>query len=210
MKRLLNKFRRSKQTSATPPPETPAKFRDVFAVEAFLAPFAREEVKACRVTPGDVIVYGAQCPENLNALTIGDIMDLSEMTGDSLHLFRECAVKVLGLKSIDDAVILDMPAPKVYGFINFIRAELERVKALFDSIKSKPTPEEEEAGINQLNFGLFGLLDCYALRMGITRHDEAAQTPWLNVFAALRIDNQTREYRKRLSEVMTKKHTSHV
>lgn len=182
--------------------QQPAKFGDVYAVEAFLAPFAREEVKACRIKPGEVVIYKSLCPENLNSLTIGEIMDLSEMVGDSLHLFRECAKKVLHLKDVDDAVIMAIPAPKVYGFINFVRHELERVKGLFDSIKSEPTAEEEEAGISQLNFGLFGLLDTYALRMGITSHDEAAKTPWLNVFAALRIDNQTREYRKRLNEIM--------
>lgn len=203
MKRFFNKFRRKK--TPKPPKEVAAKFRDVYAVEAFLAPFAREEVKACRVKPGDDVINGHKCPENLNGLTIGEIMDLSEMQGDSLALFRCCAEKVLHYTIPEDAEIMALPASKVYGFINFVRAELERIKDLFDSIKREPTPEEEEAGISELNFGMFGLLDSYALRMRITRHDEAAQTPWLNVFAALRIDYKTGEYRKRLNEIIHQK-----
>lgn len=186
-------------------PEHPAKYGDVYAVEAFLAPFARDEVKACKIQEGETIIGEHTAPANLNALTIGEIMDLSEMQGDSLALFRCCAEKVLHYTISEDAEIMALPAPKVYGFINFVRAELERIKDLFDSIKREPTPEEEEAGISGLNFGMFGLLDSYALRMRITRHDEAAQTPWLNVFAALRIDYKTGEYRKRLNEIMTRK-----
>lgn len=202
MKRFFNKFRRKK--TPEPPKEVAAKFRDVYAVEAFLAPFAREEVKACRVKPGNDVINGHKCPENLNSLTIGEIMDLSEMQGDSLALFRVCAEKVLHCTP-EDADVLKLPAPKVYGFINFARSELERIKGLFDTLKTEPTPEEQEAGINDLNFGMFGMLDSYALRMGITSHDEAAKTPWLNVFACLRIDNATREYRKRLNEIVQHK-----
>ena len=185
-------------------PEHPAKYGDVYAVEAFLAPFARDEVKACRVKEGEPIIGEHTAPANLNALTIGEIMDLSEMQGDSLALFRVCVEKVLHY-SPEVADVLTLPAPKVYGFINFVRAELERIKDLFDTLKTDPTPEEEEAGINNLNFGVFGLLDSYALRMGITTHDEAAKTPWLNVFASLRIDHKNREYRKRLNDIMTRK-----
>lgn len=202
MKRFFYKFRRKK--TPEPPKEVAAKFRDVYAVEAFLAPFAREEVKACRVKPGEDVINGHKCPENLNGLSIGELIELSEMAGDSLFIFKECARIVLH-SEFTDAEVMEQPAPRVYGFINFIYDELGRINKLFDSIKSKPTPEEEEAGVADLNFGMFGLLDCYALRMGITRHNEAAETPWLNVFACLRIDNTTREYKKRLNEIINAK-----
>lgn len=185
--------------------EVAAKFGDVYAVEAFLAPFAREEVKKCKIKPGDIVINGHKCPENLNSLTIGEIMDLSEMQGDSLALFRCCAEKVLHYTPPKDTEIMALPAPKVYGFINFVRSELESMKNLFDTLKTDPTPEEQEAGINDLNFGMFGMLDSYALRMGITSHEEASKTPWLNVFACLRIDYTTREFRKRLNEIVHQK-----
>lgn len=207
--KLKNPFRRKKVEQPQPPRDAhqPATFGDVYAVEAFLAPFAREEVKACKMNTGDLVVAGMRCPPSLNSLTIGELIDLSELNGDSLHIFKSAAKILFKLddKMVADAKIMTLPAPRVYGFVNFIRGELERIRDLFDSIKSEPSAEEMDAGINRLNFGMFGLLDCYALRMRITSHEEAARTPWLNVFAALRIDNATREYKKRLNEILTKR-----
>lgn len=200
MKKFTSLFQRRKPK--TTPKEQPARYGDVYAVEAFLAPFAREEVKACHVKPGEEVIAGIACPENLNALTIGDIIELADMKGTSLDIFRACTKYVLHISSYTDEEVMELPAPRVYGFINFVREELERITALFESIKIKPTPEQVEAGIEQLNFGMFGLLDNYARRMGITSHDEAAKTPWLNVFATTKIDNATLQYRERLADVM--------
>ncbi len=206
MKRLFTSlFASRKRKRYTPPKEVAAKFRDVFAVEAFLMPEAIEDIKRCIVHPDDEVLPGVKCPENLNALSIGDVMDLSQLRCDTLTLFRECAHKVLRVNEIHDADVMELPAWRVYGFINFTVTELRKIGDLFNSLKTKPTPEQEEAGINELNFGAFGMIDCYALRMGITNHEEAAQTPWLNVFAAFRIDAKTREYKRRLEQIMNVK-----
>lgn len=203
MKRFFTSYFRRRQKAKR---SKPAKFGDVYAVEAFLAPFARDEVRACMVKGGDMIIGEKQCPDTLNGLTMGELIDISEKQGDSLDLFREYLEKVLHVTTRDE-VILNLPATRVYGFINFVRAELERINNLFASIKSEPTPEEKEAGVDRLNFGMFGLLDCYAQRMGITSHEDASKAPWLNVFACMRIDNEFKAYRQRLQEVMNKRRT---
>ncbi len=44
--------------------------------------------------------------------------------------------------------------------------EVERITKLFETTSVVPTPEERRAGVDKLSFGLFGLVDYYATRMG--------------------------------------------
>ena len=86
------------------------------------------------------------------------------------------------------------------------RLDFEGVKSserteLIDKIKIKPENEEIRAGITRLNFGIFGMIDWYALRMGITDHEEVMNVPWGRIYKCMEIDNKTMEFRKNLNKI---------
>ena len=72
----------------------------------------------------------------------------------------------------------------------WVGRELERIAALFASTSNQPTPEEIKAGINDLDFGPFGIIDWYAHRQGYQDQDDAAKVAWVRVCECMRIDNE--------------------
>ena len=101
-------------------------------------------------------------PDNLNQLSIGQLIDLSQLS-DSEESLYQIVTTVLGLshKEVEQARAVD-----VVMLIGWVTAEVERINKLFESTDTaKPTRLEKEAGIDTLRFGLFGMLDWYAVRM---------------------------------------------
>lgn len=88
----------------------------------------------------------------------------------------------------------------VFGFVNFCRAELERINKLFEAVAPTHTSEEIAAGIEDLNFGTFGVIDWYARRMGITNQDEVYSVAWVRIYTCMKNDNEQSEYEKRLNK----------
>lgn len=82
--------------------------------------------------------------------------------------------------------------------MNFVKNEVNRVNSLFASIKPTHSSDEIAAGINDLNFGTFGVLDWYARRMGITNQDEVFSVPWIRIYTCMKNDNEKNEYESRL------------
>ena len=71
--------------------------------------------------------------------------------------------------------------------------------------KIVPTPEERRAGVDKLSFGLFGLVDYYATRMGITDHEQVESVPWVRVYKCLDMDAEKIRYERRLREIYQNK-----
>lgn len=78
-----------------------------------------------------------------------------------------------------------------------------KISKLFAKAKGTPTEREKKAGIDKLSFGLFGLLDWYALRMGITNHDDVLPVPWMRVYKCLDMDEKKALFNKKLQEVIS-------
>lgn len=142
-------------------------------------------------------VGSTEVPENLNQLTIGQLIDLSQL-GDTNESLYTIVSTVLGMKreDIDKARAVD-----VVRFVGWVSKEVEKINKIFESTNVKPTSREKKAGIEELKFGLFGMLDWYAVRMGISDHDQVLKTPWLRIYKCLDIDNKRTQYEKRLQEV---------
>jgi len=142
-------------------------------------------------------------PENLNLLMWAQFAALSSLDGKTDESFFAPFEIILDLKKDR---LLDCKLFDIFGFLLFVKNELERIAKLFESIKPKPTSEEIQAGINKLNFGLFGTLDWYARRMGFTDHQEAEKMPLIRIFQCMKIDNETAQFEKRLREIINKKY----
>jgi len=147
-----------------------------------------------------IMICEKKVPENLNDLTFGQLALLQSIQTVEEMLFN--TIKII--LDLEKESILNCPAFDIIGFMLFVKKELIRIGKLFQKIKYNPTAEEIQAGINQINSGIFGTIDWYALRMGIT-HKEAEDTNWVIVYKCLKIDNEKAKFDKKLREVYSKK-----
>lgn len=161
-----------------------------------LAPFSSFEM---RVFPRPKKVGKHTTPENLNDLTIGQLIDMSSV-GEGAELFTNICGIVLGMKPKE---VMNARAVDVVRFVGWVTGEVGKINRLFESTSVKPTELERRAGIEKLQFGLFGMLDYYALRMGFQDHDDVLKVKWLRIYKCIDIDNQKNQYQRRLQEVMT-------
>lgn len=139
-------------------------------------------------------------PETLNDLTMGELMQLQSIATGKDFLFVPCRL----LLSINESRLLKADAVEVLGFVYWVAKEVKRINKLFASTSVPPTPEEKQAGVDRLNFGLFGLLDYYAQRMGITDHEAVEYVPWIRVYKCLDMDAKKVLFERRLRKNLNK------
>lgn len=139
-----------------------------------------------------------EVPQNLNELTIGQLIELSQLEDTTESIYRIAEI-VMGLnrKEIDKARAVD-----VVRFAGWVCSETKKINKLFDSIGSdKPTAKEKKAGIDTLRFGLFGMLDWYALRMRIQNHDDVLGVPWMRIYKCMDMDSKKQKYERNLQRI---------
>ena len=147
--------------------------------------------------PRPAKLCGKAIPESLNDLTMGQLTDIM-----SLEKGKEIeAVRIIA--DIDTKALDREPAVAVVGLINFIQSELHRIADLFKQLKPHYTKEERQAGVEDLDFGIFGTIDWYAQRMGITNHDDVLRVPWLHIWQCSLIDKERHEYQERYQKAIT-------
>jgi hypothetical protein len=146
-------------------------------------------------------IAGSPVPGDLNDLTFGQLIQLQSVSKAEDMLFIPMQI-LLNIKKKD---ILKLKAFDVIRFMLFTKKELIRIGKLFADIRYRPNADEINAGINNINNGLFGTIDWYARRMGITNHEEVEKIPWLRIYKCLEMDNKQALYEKRLREIISKK-----
>lgn len=144
-----------------------------------------------------LFVGGVATPENLNSLTMGQLIDLSTLEDNDNSLYKVVET-ILGMErtAIDGARAVD-----VVRFVGWVSGEVEKTNKLFEKSDIKPTQQERKAGIDTLRFGLFGMLDWYAVRMGMQDHDQVLRTPWMRIYKCMDMDNRKRAYEIRLQHI---------
>lgn len=151
--------------------------------------------------PCPLRLCGRDVPKDLNKLTIGEIFELQGIKTEMDAITVPCRV----ILKIEEREVMNADAEKVFGFVMWVAKEMERINKLFERTHVPPTKEEKDAGVEQLNFGGFGILDWYARRMGIIDHEYAGYTPWPRVFKCLEMDAQHTLYERRLREIYNRK-----
>lgn len=147
-------------------------------------------------------VAGVMTPENLNEMTVGQMLDLSGLNDARQMFYSVCGV-LLGLERSQTA---NARAVEVVRFVGWVLGRVKEINRLFEKAKGKPTQEEIRAGIQKMDFGVFGMIDWYARRMGISDHEKVMSVPWLRLYKCLDMDNQTVEFNKRLQKVLSDEH----
>lgn len=153
-----------------------------------------DQIAALKAVPCPARIGRKEAPQDLNDLTLEQLVHLEDI-GRNRGVFAAIAEVLLGK---DEAWAMKAPALPMLGLRNMVVAEQDRIAGLFSSLSREHEAAEIMAGIEQLNFGMFGLADWYARRMGITDHDEAFATPWLRIWQCRKNDLEEAEYQKRL------------
>jgi hypothetical protein len=151
--------------------------------------------------PRPAKLCGKDVPQDLNALSYGTLDDIRS-AADAKDIVGECAKILLG---IEPDQLFDEDVNDVFGFLNFVTKELERINKLFASIKVNYSKEEIAAGIKTLDFGSFGVLDWYAKRMGITNQNEVREVAWVRIYRCMYNDAMSNNYERKLSQQYMKK-----
>ncbi len=149
--------------------------------------------------PRPDVLCGVTTPTTLNDLTMGQLAEL--LTAGTEDIFKV----IKSIIGVDAESVLKEPYERVIGFLNFVTREAQRIGDLFKSIKTAYTTEQIAAGVDDLNFGIFGTIDWYARRMGIHDHDEVMKVCWVRIWQCAKNDADTAAYDKRLNEIITKK-----
>lgn len=140
-------------------------------------------------------------PATLDEMTIGQMLSLQQCEGDDV-IYKACEyILDMSPHDVDDARAVD-----VVRFFGWVWGELQRIQKMFDALNEQPTDIEQRAGIEQLRFGVFAIADWYALRMGITDHEEALKTQWGRVYKCLEIDTKKQRYNLRLQELQNEEY----
>ena len=158
-----------------------------------------DQVEALKAVACPARVGHIEAPQDLNDITLGQLVRL-EAIGAEKGVFAAIAEVLLDK---DEAWAMKAPALEMLGLRNMVVAEQERIANLFASLGREHTAAEVMAGVEKLNFGMFGLADWYARRMGITDHDEAFETPWVRVWQCRKNDQEEAEYQRRLQTIQT-------
>lgn len=159
--------------------------------------FNDEYIAELKDVPCPARIGRIAAPQDLNDITLGQLIQL-ERIGAEKGIFVAIAEVLLGK---NETWALSAPATEMLGLRNMVVAEQERIAALFASLHREPTAAEVMAGVEKLNFGMFGLADWYARRMGISNHDEAFNTPWIRIWQCRKNDQAENEYRERHMKV---------
>lgn len=152
-----------------------------------------EFIEQCKETQLPERIGKKLLPKDLNEITYGQRIDLSEIDGNNFILHP---LKVICEMSERD--ILRQNIAEVIRFSFMVVQELERLNKRDERfLKYDPEPEEVKAGVNKMDNGLFGIIDTIARRMNIT-HDEVLALSQQKVFMMLKIDLDNYNYSKRL------------
>lgn len=140
---------------------------------------------------------GKYTPTTLNSITMGQLVEILTAENQTLEVFLHV---LMGLSLSD---VANEPAQYIHGFMNFVTAEFKRIGDLFKQLEGGYTSEQIQAGVMQLDTGgIFGTIDWYARRMGITNHDDVLKVPWLHVWQCAKNDKNVALYERRLQKIM--------
>ena len=147
---------------------------------------------------------GKSLKENINALMYGELLELLNIKTVADEFVKPMQV----VEGMAEADVLKTDIKVTAGYRNWIFDEITRVQKMFESLSDsvKYTSQELQAGVTDLNFGAFGVIDSFARRMGIINHDYVLEcVPWIVIYQCMKMDNETVAYQRRLQDIIYKK-----
>lgn len=146
-------------------------------------------------------LLGKPVVKNLNGITFGAYSDLCEALGEKNHLEMMAKMIKAVYPLATDWDIDNLAAYDVWGFSIFAAKETDRINKLFGSVHLDYTEQEKKAGIERLQFGVFGILDWYAKRMGIIDQNRVNDEKWVRIYQCMKNDMEETAFNRRLQKV---------
>lgn len=153
-----------------------------------------EQIAELKAVAVPARIGAKEAPQSLANISLEDLYQLEAISAEKGVFFAIGSV----LLGMTDEETLKAPALEMLGLRNMVVAEQDRIAALFAQLEREPSAAETLAGVENLNFGFFGLADWYARRMHITDHDVAFRTPWARIWQCRKNDLDTQEYQERV------------
>ena len=154
----------------------------------------KDLLERLKAQPRPSYLCGVEVPKNLGALSYGTLDDLRSATATDDPIGEGVRI----LLGVNTSELMDADVNDVFGFLSFVKNELEKINKLFADIKQTYSKEEEAAGVRDLDFGSFGVLDWYARRMGITNQNDVRDVAWVRIYQCMKNDNLQSEFERRL------------
>lgn len=142
-------------------------------------------------------VGGHKTPQDLSAMTLGQMFQLSQVKRADDAFFAPCVV-LLGMsrEEVKNALAVD-----VVRFGGWCAAQLDKINDLWKALAPQYSAQEIRAGVKGLSFGAFGIADWYARRMGIANHDDVMGVNWMRIYQCCKMDSETAAYQRRLQQI---------
>lgn len=148
------------------------------------------------------VVCNIEVPSDLKLITFGQYSDLCDVFSRKEQSFDVLHDVVSAIfPELTDTEINSIPVADVWGLCNWAATEIGNINKLFGEIKMDYTPQEKKAGIEQLQFGTFGILDWYAKRMGIHNQDEVNKEKWVRIYQCMKNDMEDAKFQRRLQKI---------
>ncbi|WP_294533334.1 hypothetical protein [uncultured Bacteroides sp.] len=147
------------------------------------------------------VLGGVRVPDSLDDITMGQLMQLQGITNAAECVYVPCAV----ILDLNEKQVNECRLESVLAFCRWTADEVTKINELFGSASVEPTAEETKAGVERMSFGVFGLLDYYATRMGITDHTQVESVPWVRVLKVMQMDAEKIKFERRLQTIYAMK-----
>ena len=137
--------------------------------------------------------------QNLNEITYGNRIDLSEINTENI-----ISLPLKVLHNLTD--IGNLKAAEVIRFSFMVAEGLNELNQRDEKyLAYDPEEIEIKAGIKKMNHGVFGVIDTIAKRCPQYTHEDILNLSQQKVFMMLKIDIDNANFAKRLRKLMTEK-----
>lgn len=154
-----------------------------------------------RATEVPAALFGFVLNRNVRGMRLSQLVDFAACE-DHFSVVRTVVHDFI-CQDITDGEIENCDAFELMRYVYLVTDEVQKINELFQSIQPEQTAEELMARPPQ--FGVMGLVDYAMKRFGLHCYDDALQLKAIEVWQAMKIDNETAAYQRRLQAIYNRK-----
>ena len=175
-------------------------FKELLDIQGILK-FPEKLEADIRATDIPLSLFGFILNRNVTGMKLAQLVDFADCE-DAYKLVRT-VVRDFICPDITDGEIQACDGVALMRYVYFVTDEVQKINDLFNSIQPDQTAEEIQARPPQ--FGIMGLVDYAMKRFGLHCYDDALNLKAIEVWQAMKIDNETAAYQRRLQAIYNRK-----
>ena len=141
---------------------------------------------------------GRFMPDSLDMMRMGTLVEVMSGKDDVMKAMTS-------IYNVTRGELSEERADVVIGAMKWTESQMSRIADLFSRLERELTADEIMAGAEQMKGDIFNTIDWYALRMGISNHDEVLRVPWVTIWRCAKDDRDRDEYKLRLHNIQNQK-----